>query len=588
MNKLIQTFFSHRNLILYGLIGVSAVVVDYGFFVVFYNLLDIQPALATALSVSIATIYAFILNVVFNYKTTDSLKKRFTSYVLVSTLGMLASVLIIKFLVSLNINPNFAKAISVPPIVIMQYLLNRTYAFKKKEEAETVIASASISKAEPKNIAVIGGGFTGLTAAYALAKLGHKVTVFEAQPTLGGLVAGFELDGLPLEKAYHFLYKTDRDIISLADEIGVGDKLHFHSSSVSMFYGGKVYPFMTPLDLLRFTPLSFFNRIRAGVVAVYLGKVTRWQKFARVSAYDWMMKWGGKEVTRVIWEPILRGKFFNYYNTIAMSYLWSRVYVRANSKDKGDVTEKLGYFEGGFQTFTNKLVERSLELGVTYNVDTKPSAIIQQDNSAIVEVAGIMHKFDACLTTTPSQVFRKLIENKDNEISKAYLDKLSAIDYLGAVMLVFTSEQKLTDYYWHNVNDLEQPFLVLLSLSALVGTEQLQGKNVYYVGAYVPHDHEYFTMSDESLTQLWHKGIRALFPNFTPEMVKNQEIFRFKNAQHIVEPGYAARIVPYQSELPNVYLANFTQIFPDDRGTNYAVAEGVKVANLIHNNLQQD
>jgi protoporphyrinogen oxidase/putative flippase GtrA len=591
MSLMIQEFRKRRTVILYGVIGVSAVVVDLGLFLVLYNIFGITPVLATVFSVSAAMVYAFTLNAVYNFKTKDYIRQRFVSYALVSLAGMVASVLIIKLLVHFSVDPNLAKMLSLPPIVILQYLINKTITFRiikivgRSTMPQTTAGLEPVPAATAKSIAVIGGGFTGLTAAYTLAKLGHRVTVYEAQPILGGLVAGFELDGLPLEKAYHFLYKTDRDIIGLADEIGVGHKLHFYPSSVSLYYDGTLYPFMTPKDLLLFRPLSFVNRIRAGVVALYLSKATKWKKFAKVSAYEWMLKWGGAQVTKVIWEPVLRGKFFNYYDKIAMSYLWSRVYVRANSKDKGDVTEKLGYFDGGFQTFTNRLVERCRELGVQFFVNTKPSRLVQGEYSASVFINNQERVFDACLTTAPSYVFRSLIEHDAHVVSQTYLERLTAVEYLGAVLLVFTSDTKLTDYYWHNVNDLDQPFLVLLSLDALVGAENVQGKYVYYVGAYVPHDHEYFSMTDDALLERWVGGIKALFPTFTPEMITNHRIFRFKNAQHIVEPGYEEKIVPYQSELSNLYLANFTQIFPDDRGTNYAVSEGIKVAKEIHDRL---
>jgi protoporphyrinogen oxidase len=579
-----------RNMLLYGIIGVSAVIVDMLFFAVFYNLLHISPVVSTLLSVSVATMYSFILNAVYNFKTKNLIRKRLFSFVLVSLGGMILSALAIEFFSYLSIEPNIGKAISLPPIVILQYLFNKHFTFDtpqtmKNTTGDVQTVTVSDTQRVQKHVAIIGGGFTGLTAAYTLAKMGHQVTVFEAEKELGGLVSGFDLDGVPLEKAYHFLYKTDSHIINLANEIGIGDTLTFHSSSVAIAYGGKIYPFMTPLDLLKFTPLSFFNRIRAGLVTIYLSKQTHWKKFASVSALDWMLRYAGAQVTKIIWEPVLRGKFFNYFNTISMSYVWSRIYVRMNSKDKGEVTEKLGYFDGGFRTFTKRLTERCEEMGVVFRCSTKPESILQGANSAKVVVEGKAEVFDACLVTTPSHVFKHLIDTPHNMVSREYIEKLMSVDYLGAVLMVFSTDTKFTDFYWHNVNDLEQPFLVLLSLSALIGPEKLNGKHVYYVGAYVPHDHAYYRMSDDEIKTLWVQGIKNIFPHFDPHTITNSQIFKFKNAQHIVEPGYQEKIVPYQSELPNIYLSNFTQIFPDDRGTNYAVAEGIKVANLIDTNL---
>ena len=575
----------HRHFLLYGGIGMSAVVVDLSVFFVLYNFIGLVPVVATILSVATSMVYAFILNAFYNFKTKDLIKRRLFFYALVSTLGMFLSAVIIEALSRYGLSPNIAKAISLPPIVLIQYVLNLNITFFKTNKTKVkVLDIQNNNVGQSKNIAIVGGGFTGLTAAYQLSKKGHKVTVFEASNNLGGLVAGFALDGLPLEKAYHFLYKTDSEIINLANEIGVGDKLNFYPSSLSLYYRGNLYPFMTPKDLLFFTPLGFFDRIRAGLIALYLSYQKNWRGFAKVSAMDWMSKWAGPRVTKVIWEPILRGKFFNFYDKIAMSYVWSRVFVRANSKDKGDVTEKLGYFDGGFQSFSEALVEKARAGGVEFKLSSKLESIKYEKNEVLVKNGDETISFDACLATTPSHVFGNLIKN-NQLVDKEYLNKLNAIDYIGAVLMVFSTNEKFTDYYWHNINDTEHPFLVLLSLSALVGTDKLQGKNVYYVGAYVPHDHKYFSMSDDELSQLWIDGIKKVFPHFDESTITSNNIFRFKNAQHIVDVDYEKKIPDYRSKVPGVYLANFSQIFPDDRGTNYAVAEGNKIAEMINNDL---
>ena len=102
-----------------------------------------------------------------------------------------------------------------------------------------------------RKFGIIGGGITGLTAAYRLIQAGHDVTIFEASDTLGGLAAGFDLAGHRVERAYHFLYKTDEYILALAEELGIADTLTYHKSSVSTYYADKLYP-MVPGDALFF------------------------------------------------------------------------------------------------------------------------------------------------------------------------------------------------------------------------------------------------------------------------------------------------------------------------------------------------
>lgn len=441
-----------------------------------------------------------------------------------------------------------------------------------------------------KEVAVIGGGFTGLTAAYRLSQKGYKVTVYERAPVLGGLVAGFTLkNGAHLERAYHFLYKTDKYILNLCEELGIRDKLHFHDSSIGQFYQGKLYPFMTPLDLIRFSPLNIFQRVRTGVVALYLQNVKNWEKLTQVTAMEWLTKWNGKKATRILWEPLLRGKFDRYYDKITMSWLWGRIKVRQDSREKGDTGEKLGYFENGWQEFTDSLIA-----GIKANGGIlKPSSAIEaithdkKQNKVGVTVDGKTTYFDSCIATVPSPVFSKLSAG-NKEITQAYQQKLSSIDYLGAVLMVFTSKQKLSDYYWHQINDLDAPYLVLLDLTNLTqNTKPYDGKHVYYIGDYVPMEHELFSLSDEELKQRWFAGTKKLFPNFDQSQIDELHIFKFKDAQHIVNVGYEKKIPDYRTPLPNTYLANFSQIYPEDRGTNYAVRDGERIAEMVIEDLSK-
>ena len=190
-----------------------------------------------------------------------------------------------------------------------------------------------------KKVAIIGGGYTGLVTAYRLAKKGIQTTIYERGTELGGLVVGFEIDGVPLERAYHFLYTTDSEILSLSEELGIRENISFYNSSVSLYYNDKLYPFMTPVDLLRFKEISFISRIRNGLAMLYLSYVRNWFPLTQITAYEWLLKYTGEDSMRVIWEPLLKGKFDTYYDKIAMSWLWARIRIRARSKDKGDVTD---------------------------------------------------------------------------------------------------------------------------------------------------------------------------------------------------------------------------------------------------------
>jgi len=427
-------------------------------------------------------------------------------------------------------------------------------------------------------VAVIGGGYTGLVAAYELLKAGNEVDIFERSGELGGLAGGFKIEAKPLEKAYHHIFRTDKDIIALAKELGLEDKLKWHASSVAIYYEGKVYPFVTPVDLIKFTPLPFVDRIRAGMTALFLQKYKNWKKFTHVSAYAWMKKWGGPNVAKVIWEPLLKGKFDKFYDKVSMAWLWARIYVRGNSKAPGDTKEMLGYFDGGFEIFTNALKEKIEEKGGKIKLGVDIGSISEKEGRPSIVVDGKPFTYDKILATVPSHVFASLIRGSADN---AYIDKLSSIDYLGAVVAVFSSTQEISKFYWHNINDLSAPFLVFVHHTRLIGKENYNGKYVYYIGTYVPHDHRFFNMSEDEIYMEWFNYLGKIFPSFDKEQVREKYLFKMKNAQHIVSLDYEDKIPGYETPLSNVYLANFSQIFPEDRGTNYAVREGKKVAGMM-------
>jgi protoporphyrinogen oxidase len=432
-----------------------------------------------------------------------------------------------------------------------------------------------------KNIAIIGGGYTGLTAAYELSQKGHRVTIFERNKDLGGLAGGFTIQGANLEKTYHHIFKTDTDIIDFVKELGIEDKLEWHDSSVCIYYDGKFYPFGGVKELLLFKPMPFIARFRTGLVMFFIQKYKNWRTLVQQSAFSWISKAAGKSSTKVIWEPLLRGKFHDQFDKVSMAWLWARLHIRANSRSNILEKEKLGYFNSGFNVITETLVKKLTEKGVEIVTEADVQKITTSpDGKAVVQVNGQSREFDNIIAPVPSHVFAKMSEGHPS-ITPDYVAKLNSINYLGAVCMVFSTDQDLSKYYWHNINDTSAPFLVFINHTKLVDKSNYGGKNVYYIGAYIPHEHEYFQITDEELYNKWFTHLKKLFPEFNDNQTIDRFIFRLKNAQHIVDLEYESKIPEFETPIKGVFLSNFSQIFPEDRGTNFAVRNGKRIAELV-------
>ena len=437
----------------------------------------------------------------------------------------------------------------------------------------------------PQRVAIVGGGFTGLTAAYELAKAGYDVEVIEAAPQFGGLVAGFTLDdGFPLERAYHFLYTTDHHMIEMAEELGIRDRLEFHPSSITAIHEGAMYGFTTPLDLLRFAPLSIIDRLRTGLTGLRLQLLRDWKPLTTVTAYDWLCKANGKRATDIVWKPLLQGKFDIYWDRITMAWLWTRIHVRQTSKIKGELTERLGYFDGGFRTMVDRWVEELTARGAVLRTGTRVTRFTELAGRPALEINGVTRQFDAVLAAMPSGAFARAA-GEHPAMTPEYAQQLTRIDYLGAKLMVMTTSEPITDSYWHQIHDLDAPFLVFLSLDSLIGTERTGGRYIYYIGDYVQNDDSLMTMEDDDVRERWFRGLEKLIPAFRRELVEESHVFTFRDAQHIVDVTYESRIPDLQTPLPGYFLANFSQVFPEDRGTNYAVRDGRQVAALMDETL---
>jgi protoporphyrinogen oxidase len=439
------------------------------------------------------------------------------------------------------------------------------------------------------DIGIVGAGITGLTAAYDLTKAGHRVTVYEARPYAGGLAAGFcdERWEWPLDRFYHHWFASDSEVLGLIDELGARDWVFFPWPTTSMYYQGHIYPLDSPIPwlkflpisqvhrairVLQFTPLPFIDRLRVGLAAFYLTLTRSWKRLEHVSADEWLRRASGERAYELWWKPLLVSKFGEEnYRDVNMAWMWARAYKR---------TAKLGYFVGGFQGFVDLLSERVQVQGGRVRLETKVQAIrFIAEGVLRLETAGGATEHDHVVATCSPQEMLRLAPG----LPDTYAEKLAGLKSMGAITLVLALKRQLTDgHYWTNIPASEGlPFIGLIEHTNYISLEHYSGDHLVYCGNYLSPDHPYFGYSKEKLLETYLPGLSAINPDFSPDWIRQSWMFAEKYAQPVPDLDHSQHIPEIKTPIPGLWLANMSQVYPWDRGSNYAVELARQVARGI-------
>ena len=448
-------------------------------------------------------------------------------------------------------------------------------------------------------IAIIGGGFAGMTAAYELQKLGYQTFLFERMSELGGLASTFPIEGTRLERGYHHWFTSDTHIIAQMQELGLGDRVQWIPSKTGWFENGKIWNMVTPVDVLRLGTIPFVDRLRLGMAVAYLtylqASKNNLAKYEKITAMEWWKKYGGRAVWDKVWSPMFRGKFGAEAEHISMVYIWYKIVLRIGSR-RGVSKEELGYPRGSFQVLIDALENAIKKQGGKIYCGTTVKRVVVENGVACglqfaedetsqrtrTELEGNegnegIARFDRVICTAPSFAALKIV----NELPREYVAKMNAAKYMGAVLLVLKLKQPMTRIYWMNIADRSIPFVATIEQTNFLPPEVYNNKRIVYVSNYLDASSPYFQMSRDELFNAYLPHLQKLNPQFSPDWV--EEVWHFKEAaaQPIVPLNYSKQIPEHRTPIRNLYLANTTQIYPEDRGTNYSVRLGQDIAKLV-------
>jgi protoporphyrinogen oxidase len=413
-------------------------------------------------------------------------------------------------------------------------------------------------------VAVVGAGVGGLAAAHDLNLAGHEVVIYEASDHVGGLSAGFKDErwGWSVEKYYHHWFATDRYILNLIDEFGWSEDVIFPRPITAVFHDENFYPFDSPLAVLRFPGIPLIDRLRIGAVVVYLKAIPNWKSLEKTTADSWIRKWGGIKAYEALWKPLLVGKFGPHYQDVNMAWFWARFKAR---------TPRLGTFKGGFQALLDRMANELQQRGVTILLNRPVDQIEGHSEGGIrVRSSGESFIYDQCLSTTSPAILARSTPS----LPANYLEQLLQLKSMGAVVLIMAINHRLSEkgVYWHNLPKAAGfPFLSLVEHTNFLSPEYFGGDHIIYCGDYLEPDHEYFSLSKDELVERFLPSLQRINPKFEAEWVRESWLFKTPYAQPVPPINHSESIPSIKTPLSGLWFASMSQIYPWDRGTNFAV-----------------
>jgi protoporphyrinogen oxidase len=418
-------------------------------------------------------------------------------------------------------------------------------------------------------IAIIGAGAAGLTLAYRLSRLpGHDVVVYEKN-SVGGMAGAVPLRDTAIDKFYRHIFTNDEHIINLIEETGLTNEMVWKPTKNGMYLDSTLYPFTNPIDLITFPKISFLGRIRMGLTVLGAKNIKDYSEMENVSAKEWLIQKAGQSAYETLWEPLLYAKFDKDADQVSGVWIWNKFKLRGSTR-RGVNKEYLGYLRGGFVKLYEKLAQ-----GATFRHETV-SSIAKQGSGLCVTTDSGEELFDRVVFTGAAQALNKLCA-----FPKDYQSKLQMQNHKANICMTIILRKPVSDYYWITVAEKGAPFVLMIEHTNMFDDPAYEGDRIVFLSRYLDPADPLFAQNDDHVSTLFLAYLKKMFSNFDEGDIVNHYIFREEYAQPVVYQRHSERILPFETPVDGLYLISMGQIYPQDRGQNYAVKMGEDIYEKI-------
>jgi protoporphyrinogen oxidase len=411
---------------------------------------------------------------------------------------------------------------------------------------------------EQKNWGIVGGGMMGMTLAHRLSQRGHKVTLFEAAPELGGLVSPWKMNDVEWDKFYHVILLSDSRTRNILKDIGLDDKIEWVETKTGFYMNGKLYSMSDTIEFLKFPTLNLIDKFRLGLTIIVASRIKDWKRLEKTPVTEWLRRWSGKRTFNKIWLPLLRAKLGESYQRTSAVFIWATIQRLYGARRSGLKKEMFGYVPGGYKKVIEMFKQKLLSEGVAVRTNYAAREVITSSSGkpSIAFGNGASQEFDEVIVTLPSGIAAKLCK----ELSETEIRKLNNVEYLGVICLAVLLDKPISPYYITNITDTRFPFTGVIEMSALVDKKYLGGKSLVYLPKYVTSDDPLFNQSDDEIRNYFLDNFRKMYPWLTDDNIKFAGVAKAKHVITVAKLNYSEILPGIKTSMPGVSIINTSHI----------------------------
>jgi protoporphyrinogen oxidase len=425
---------------------------------------------------------------------------------------------------------------------------------------------------DSKKWGIVGGGIMGMTLAHRLAQQGHKVTLFEGAPDLGGLVSSWKLGDIEWDKFYHVILLSDFRTRNILNEIELEDKIEWVETKTGFYIDGKLHSMSDTFEFLKFPTLSLFDKFRLAVTILLASKIKDWQRLEKIPVTVWLKRWSGSNTFNKVWLPLLRAKLGDSYQRTSAAFIWATIQRLYGARRSGLKKEMFGFVPGGYKlivgTFKQKLLSEGVIIKTGYQA--KEIRTNAEGTPKISFANNATEDFDHVIVTLPSGISAKLC----NGLSAPEIQKLNNIEYLGVICVAVLLDKSVSPYYVTNITDTWVPFTGVIEMSALVDKKHFGGNALVYLPKYISPDDPLFDQSDDEIKNYFLGIFKKMYPWLTEDNFKFSGVGRAKHVITVSKLRYSEMLPDIKTSMPGVYIINTSHIKDGTLNVN----ETIKVA----------